>query len=80
MVQRGSTRSAKKIDAAELRRSEPRNTRHQALGSDITPQERERMIAEAAYYRAEARGFDGEATMDDWLQAELEIDERLGMS
>jgi hypothetical protein len=38
--------------------------------------ERERMIAEAAYYYAEKRGFeDGEeARLQDWLAAEREID------
>jgi hypothetical protein len=29
-----------------------------------------RMIAEAAYYRAEKRGFRGDQSLDDWLAAE----------
>jgi prefoldin subunit 5 len=32
------------------------------------------MIAEAAYFRAEHRGFQGGDPLDDWLQAEAEID------
>lgn len=32
------------------------------------------MIAEAAYYRAERRGFATGAEMEDWVQAETEID------
>lgn len=32
-----------------------------------------RMIAEAAYYRALARGFDKTDPIDDWLTAEQEI-------
>lgn len=36
--------------------------------------ERERMIAEAAYYRAEKRGFAPGAELDDWLAAEREIE------
>jgi hypothetical protein len=32
-----------------------------------------RMIAEAAYYLAQKRGFTGENTLDDWLAAEQEI-------
>ena len=32
------------------------------------------MIAEAAYYRAERRGFAAGNEMEDWLQAETEID------
>lgn len=38
-----------------------------------TAEERHRMIAEAAYLRAEARGFRGDP-LEDWLQAEAEID------
>lgn len=41
---------------------------------------RKRMIAEAAYYRAEKRGFrDGDA-LRDWLEAEAEIDRGRGRS
>jgi hypothetical protein len=35
------------------------------------------MIAEAAYLIAERRGFLGVAALDDWLQAEAEVDARL---
>ena len=38
--------------------------------------ERYRMIAEAAYLIAEQRGFQGDLSMDDWLQAEAEVDAR----
>jgi hypothetical protein len=31
------------------------------------------MIAEAAYYRAEKRGFSGDESLADWLAAEDEI-------
>lgn len=37
-------------------------------------EQRERMIAEAAYFRAQQRGFQGGDPLDDWLQAEAEID------
>lgn len=42
----------------------------------ITPDERQRLIAEAAYLIAEQRGFQGEKALDDWLQAEAEVDAR----
>lgn len=32
------------------------------------------MIAESAYYRAEARGFEAGHELEDWLAAEREID------
>ena len=35
---------------------------------------RNRMISEAAYYRAEARGFKGDGALKDWLEAECEVD------
>ena len=36
--------------------------------------DRQEMIAIAAYYRAERRGFSGGDAMQDWLEAESEID------
>lgn len=36
---------------------------------------RRQMIAEAAYYRAERRGFAPGNEMADWLQAEADIDD-----
>ena len=38
---------------------------------------RETMIREAAYFRAERRGFCQGAELDDWLAAEAEIDSAL---
>jgi hypothetical protein len=35
------------------------------------------MIAEAAYFRAERRGFDGGDAVRDWCEAEAEVDARL---
>jgi len=40
------------------------------------PEERQRMIAEAAYLIAERRGLQGDRALDDWLQAEAEVDAR----
>jgi hypothetical protein len=40
-----------------------------AIGDD----ERRRMIAEAAYYRAQRRGFTNGSPETDWLEAEAEI-------
>lgn len=40
----------------------------------VSPEERYRMIAEAAYYRAEKRGFGGGDMAEDWREAEAEID------
>ncbi len=43
----------------------------------ITSEERHRLIAEAAYLRAEKRGFAGGDPSHDWLEAEREIDAAL---
>ena len=40
----------------------------------IASEQREQMIAVAAYYRAERRGFQGGDPRQDWLEAEAEID------
>jgi chromosome segregation ATPase len=40
----------------------------------LTPEQRYHMIAEAAYFRAERRGFIGGDPAQDWLDAEAEID------
>ncbi len=43
----------------------------------LTPEEREQLIAKAAYYRAENRGFLPGNELIDWLEAEAEIDRLL---
>lgn len=40
----------------------------------ITADERLRLIAEAAYYKAEKRDFAGGSELGDWIEAEAEID------
>lgn len=49
----------------------------QGIRSKITEDERRRLIAEAAYRRAERRGFRGGNAQSDWLEAEAEIDAKL---
>jgi RNA polymerase-binding transcription factor DksA len=44
----------------------------------ISPEKRRRMIEEAAYFRAERRGFSGGDAAEDWIAAEKEIAELLG--
>lgn len=51
---------------------------HQSLfDGRPSPEERERMIREAAYLRAEQRGLVGGSPEEDWAEAEREIDARL---
>lgn len=47
------------------------------LSELISPEERQRMIEEAAYLRAAQRGFQGGDPLADWLAAEAEINRAL---
>jgi hypothetical protein len=43
----------------------------------VDPEQRAALIAEAAYFRAERRGFAPGHETEDWLAAEAEVDARL---
>jgi hypothetical protein len=66
--------------------AKPRATRSKPAASavsnaiQLTPEERHRVVAEAAYFIAERRGFAGGSPIDDWLQAEADIDRMLAGS
>jgi len=72
----GSRSRPKKTKASPRRpksgspRSRPRSG---PSSPTISPEERHRLIAEAAFYRAERRGFAPGDPMQDWLEAEAEI-------
>jgi hypothetical protein len=40
----------------------------------VAPRERQQLIATAAYFRAQQRGFIPGGELQDWLQAEAEVD------
>jgi DUF2934 family protein len=48
-------------------------------GTCIEPDRRQSMIAEAAYYHSERRGFDPGHEVDDWLAAESQVDAALAL-
>lgn len=58
-------------------RASPNPEAAEAVYPRISPEERHRLIAETAYYRASQRGFSGGAEVEDWLAAEAEIDNKL---
>jgi hypothetical protein len=47
-----------------------------ASGQPTAPVQRHAMIAEAAFFMAQARGFTPCQELDDWLAAEREIEQR----
>lgn len=60
------------------RRPTPDASLNTAAVADVAEvPERQRMIAEAAYYRALHRGFSAGSAEDDWLQAEQDINNAL---
>ena len=77
-----TTSPAVKKTASAKKRSAPKKTAAQksavtrAGGSpvNISGEERWRMVATAAYHRAEKRGFEPGHEVEDWLLAEQEID------
>jgi hypothetical protein len=48
-----------------------------AFGEPKAPVQRHTLIAEAAFFMAQARGFTPCQELDDWLAAEREIEQRL---
>jgi len=55
----------------------PRMSR-KATAAAIDPEVRRGYIEVAAYYIAERRGFTGGTELEDWIQAEEEVDRMLG--
>jgi hypothetical protein len=46
--------------------------------NEFNDEEWQDMVATAAYYLAEARGFEGGSADEDWYEAEAEMRERFG--
>ena len=65
-----STRTAASAQVATRRRgAEP-----QTASTQTAPEQRQQFIAQAAYFIAERRGFAPGNELEDWLQAEAEIE------
>jgi hypothetical protein len=65
------------------RKRAPRKTSAEApavtatFGQFVGPEQRAALIAEAAFFRAEKRGFAAGHEVEDWLAAESEVDAKL---
>jgi hypothetical protein len=78
-----TTPAASTIPARKPAASKPATTAKSAPQKSVkkntaTPEERYCMIATAAYFRAEHRGFVGGYEMEDWIAGEAQIDAKLG--
>ena len=63
----GGTKKTRQTKATKRRANSP------AEKVNLSPELREEMIREAAYYRAERRGFQGGDALADWLASEEEV-------
>lgn len=66
----------KKSATAKTPRATGTRTKKTAAPSVLTDEQRYKMIAEAAYYRAESHQFQSDHVRD-WIEAEKEIEARL---
>jgi hypothetical protein len=55
----------------------PRPSAAAAPHQTVSAEQRREMIATMAYYRAQARGFEGGTDMEDWLESERAVDQLL---
>jgi len=66
---------AESTPAPKATRAASKTTKvRQPVATITTSEERHRLIAEAAYYLAEKRGFHGGSPEQDWLEAAAQID------
>jgi hypothetical protein len=81
------TKNSRKLPKVSLTEAPDRSTRKSTRSnrrvskdviSPVDGETRNLMIREAAYFRAERRGFDGNGELVDWLAAEEDIDRVLG--
>jgi hypothetical protein len=68
LAQPTRTMASAKVDPRQ------RSAESQPAGAKIAPEQRPQLIAQAAYFIAERRGFAPGNELEDWLQAEAEIE------
>jgi hypothetical protein len=78
------TAKSKRTRAARQPSAATRNRTAEVIPSAppmmVSAEQRRAMIAEAAYLRAERRGFEGGDPVADWLESEREVDALLTRS
>lgn len=72
---------AAKKQPASPRKTSSRTAVQDNLGrdarADVSPDELNKLISEAAYFRAKQRGFEPGHELEDWIQAEAEVMRRI---
>lgn len=72
-----TTKAAKPAEAKAAAPKKAPAARKSTKKTSVTPEQRYHMIATAAYYLAERRGFTTGYEMQDWIAAEADIDSML---
>ena len=73
-VQSGKVVLHRGREAPEILKEETDELAQEAQRRTPTPAERQEMIAQAAYYRAEKRNFEPGHELEDWFEAEAELE------
>lgn len=76
-VTKASLKKAEKPASAEVAKNKPRKA---AKNNTVSPEVRNQMVATAAYFLAEKRGFATGCEIEDWVSAEAKIDLMLAKS
>lgn len=69
--------AASKKTSARAATGSQRKPAAAAVPEAMTPEQRAEMISTMAYYRAQARGFEGGSELEDWLESEQAVDRLL---
>ena len=73
-VQSGKVVLHRGREAPEILKEETEELAQEIETRIPAPAERRQMVAEAAYYRAEKRNFEPGHELEDWLEAEAELE------
>lgn len=57
--------------------TKPRASKKVTVTAKVSDEERKKMIADNAYFRAQRRNFSPEGIEEDWLEAEAEVTKNL---
>lgn len=73
----GKNKPSAASGAEAAKKTAPKSRETRGNGAAITDQQRHNYVEVAAYYIAELRGFPGDSELQDWAEAELQIDRML---
>jgi len=75
--QKTASKPSKSPKAAEKVRETAKPAKAKKTNGALSSAERRNYVEVAAYYIAQRRGFGGGSELEDWIQAELEVDRLL---